>query len=59
MTNYNEKLNKILNFIKNYNMNTSTKNFNKTTNRDKAKQAPTSLIKELVDSAKVCIWAVQ
>lgn len=52
MTNYNERLDEVLDFIENYGVSASTEGFDKTTSRAKAKQAFTSLIKELVAEAK-------
>ena len=52
MTNYNERLDEILDFIENYGVSASTEGFDKTASRAEAKQAITSLIKELVAEAK-------
>lgn len=52
MTNYNERLDEVLDFIENYGVSASTEGFDKTASRAKAKQAITSLIKELVAEAK-------
>lgn len=52
MTNYNERLDEVIDFIENYGVSASTDGFDKTASRAKAKQALTSLIKELVAEAK-------
>ena len=52
MTNYNERLDEVLDFIENYGVSASTEGFDKTASRAEAKQALTSLIKELVAEAK-------
>ena len=53
MTNYNERLDEVLDFIENYGVSASTEGFDKTASRAKAKQAITSLIKELVVEARI------
>ena len=52
MTNYNERLDEVLDFIENYGVSAATEGFNKTASRAKAKADLTSLIKELVAEAK-------
>ena len=52
ITNYNERLDEVLDFIENYGVSASTEGFDKTDSRAEAKQALTSLIKELVAEAK-------
>ena len=52
MTNYNERLDELIDFIENYGVSASADGFDKTASRAKAKQALTSLIKELVAGAK-------
>lgn len=52
MTNYNERLDEVIDFIENYGVSASTDGFDKTASRAKAKQALTSLFKELVAEAK-------
>ena len=52
MTNYNERLDDVLDFVENYGVSASTEGFDKTDSRAKLKQAITSLTKELVAEAK-------
>lgn len=52
MTNYNERLDEVLDFVENYGVSASAEGFDKTASRAEAKQAITSLIKELVTGAK-------
>ena len=52
MTNYSERLDEVIDFIENYGVSASADGFDKTASRAKAKQAFTSLIKELIAEAK-------
>ena len=52
MSSYSERLDGVLDFVENYGVSASTDGFDKADSRAKAKQALTSLIKELVAEAK-------